>query len=619
MAGVEQIHARREQEGAAVDEAASGSAGTAQGSPVQRCEKRSRQTHAGDGTIQAPLAQLGGEAQQWEARLREVELRIPSCPPETKAELEEQRGYLRQQLEDLGARRAKLEATLGVAAGMGPGSAAAAGGVAAGLGSGSTAPGGGDRTASFLQAVALPNAAPEASQLSQLFTRPLVRTDGNALKLPVHAWVFNILCTLDGSMAELLEPESLSGAWALSLLVSSALHPTAQLHDLPADEPSVAGRVDELFGRVLSLMARFLGGEVLARKRSRKERSVDTSLERPGFYGAAARCAAGEDEGDDGTLDSARMDLLVKVQGWSSVYQGQVEYLLCYACAGSAFELLYQLHTDDRTQALLHLLRADTSAARGKVAVIKAAMLVYGIIVQQQHHLPAGAQLMNSVSSGEYGSLLMGDRYVVKTVAWCRMWQLGAQLESLQQLYNSVDSCPYVVHALAGPVVVRGKYEVTLSPRGRSLTGSWRPADSEQLAAAIRCVLLGLRAIHAAGFGHADMRWSNVILVTASHFCIIDLELALPLGSPQGHRQPEETPAAWGDGGAALVDGCFTAASDLFMVGRMLQHKLAAWPCNDSLDGAASLAQKLVSKEISLDEALQHVWLQHPAAGPGAQ
>eukprot|EP00198_Chlamydomonas_reinhardtii_P001737 XP_001691073.1 predicted protein [Chlamydomonas reinhardtii] len=243
----------------------------------------------------------------------------------------------------------------------------------------------------------LPTAAPGASELRQLFQNLLKHKDNQPVKLPVHAWVYDVVGLADGSMLDLLEPEAQSQAWALSVLVSSALHPSAQLHDDLGDELSVAGRVDELFGRVLSLMARYMGGGPLKRKRNCTEQSLTAHLKRPNFMVLLrnALLFKGEDKPASGTLGSAKEDLLTKVQGWSSAYHGQIEYLLCYACAGDKFELLYLLRDDDTK--LYHLLSSDTYTPRGKITVIQAAILVYGIISQQQHQLPADAQLMNSL------------------------------------------------------------------------------------------------------------------------------------------------------------------------------------------------------------------------------
>ena len=44
-----------------------------------------------------------------------------------------------------------------------------------------------------------------------------------------------------------------------------------------------SGRVDELFGRVLSLMARYMGGGPLKRKRNCTEQSLTAHLKRPNF------------------------------------------------------------------------------------------------------------------------------------------------------------------------------------------------------------------------------------------------------------------------------------------------------------------------------------------------
>ena len=48
-----------------------------------------------------------------------------------------------------------------------------------------------------------------------------------------------------------------------------------------------------------------------------------------------------------------------------------------------------------------------------------------------------------------------------------------------------------------------------------------------------------MQAIHAARFGHADLRWPNIIKLTRGAFRVIDLELAVPLDSLQRHRKED--------------------------------------------------------------------------------
>ncbi len=70
---------------------------------------------------------------------------------------------------------------------------------------------------------------------------------------------------------------------------------------------------------------------------------------------------------------------------------------------------------------------------------------------------------------------------------------------------------------------------------------------------------------------------------------------------------------AW-EKGKVLVEGVYTAASDMYQVGRMLEdvtnkhHELRS-------SDTADLVQLLLSKGANVDQALGHAWLQAPVGG----
>ena len=80
---------------------------------------------------------------------------------------------------------------------------------------------------------------------------------------------------------------------------------------------------------------------------------------------------------------------------------------------------------------------------------------------------------------------------------------------------------------------IRTKYTVSLYPFGEQLWPESIPAritSLAQLQAAIRCIMLALKDLHAANFAHTDIRWPNVIKCSNNGFCLIDLETAVELG-----------------------------------------------------------------------------------------
>jgi hypothetical protein len=57
-----------------------------------------------------------------------------------------------------------------------------------------------------------------------------------------------------------------------------------------------------------------------------------------------------------------------------------------------------------------------------------------------------------------------------------------------------------------------------------------------------------------------------------------------------------------------LVGGAYTAASDLYQVGRMLQDVLQQHPAFASSE-ASALVMQLLSKQATVQQVLGHVWL----------
>jgi hypothetical protein len=92
----------------------------------------------------------------------------------------------------------------------------------------------------------------------------------------------------------------------------------------------MTGRMDELFGRILSIMGRFMG-TAITRKRNRTEQSLTTSRARPDFIVLLANTLLlkGEDKPEGGDMDEAKKDLVDKVKGWSARYHGTVGAAIC--------------------------------------------------------------------------------------------------------------------------------------------------------------------------------------------------------------------------------------------------------------------------------------------------
>ncbi|PNW81346.1 hypothetical protein CHLRE_07g352150v5 [Chlamydomonas reinhardtii] len=162
------------------------------------------------------------------------------------------------------------------------------------------------------------------------------------------------------------------------------------------------------------------------------------------------------------------------------------------------------------------------------------------------------------------------------------------------------------------------------------------PPSEADLRRAVRNVLAGVVALHAAGFVHRDIKWQNVIRLPAAAafttaasqqpaapsassgsspavgaadtYVLIDLEHAAPADFPLdcGQPPPYQLPT-WP--AAHLLDpatGRYTRQSDLCMLAAALMSYL---PFSLS-DSGCDLRQRLATRQLlSAEAALQHEWL----------
>lgn len=129
---------------------------------------------------------------------------------------------------------------------------------------------------------------------------------------------------------------------------------------------------------------------------------------------------------------------------------------------------------------------------------------------------------------------------------------------------------------------------------------AWLFSTRRACVASCRCVLKAVKWLHLRGWGHGDIRWENIIKETESSYRLIDLECALRLDTKC--TDMKAFPLAWGENGAALEKGQFTAQSDLFMVGGLMQQAFVHGELGEALMTA------LLSKTINVDAALSHQW-----------
>ena len=114
---------------------------------------------------------------------------------------------------------------------------------------------------------------------------------------------------------------------------------------------------------------------------------------------------------------------------------------------------------------------------------------------------------------------------IIKHVDHEKQPHLVDQLAALQQLYRATKASEYLIRSEDGPQICTKHSH--LSPFDDQLgSGSVanRIVSVTQLQAAIRCILLALKDLHAATFAHTNIWWPNVMKCRNTMVCLGDLE-----------------------------------------------------------------------------------------------
>ena len=247
----------------------------------------------------------------------------------------------------------------------------------------------------------------------------------------------------------------------------------------------------------------------------------------------------------------------------------QEEFLLCYAMAGICVRIC-MIRRDDPDSC--QVLSGDHSIydIRGRLELLRIAVLLYRILAIQQMLLPSDAVPLGSqrvFSSGTTNTVM--EDYVIKHVDLQKQKHLVDQLAELQKMYKATAASKHLIRSEGGPYI-HTKYTVNLYPVGEQLWPEQifaRITSLAQLQAAIRCVLLALKDLHTANSAHTDIQWPNVIKCSNNAFCLIDLETAVELGCKWNDTKHGPRRICWPD--KILTRGKYTEKSDLMLVGQM--------------------------------------------------
>ncbi|PNH08070.1 hypothetical protein TSOC_005423 [Tetrabaena socialis] len=317
-------------------------------------------------------------------------------------------------------------------------------------------------------------------------------------------------------------------------------------------------------------------------------------------------------------MHEAASDLYAKSAAWTPLYYGDIEYLPCFAAAGSQLQFFAIPRGGSRMQAPRPIspvlqLTFESDRAQAVLTTIKFYQLLRAQCTRYPNYvLMADRELRARHPNGFIRSLLFRtDEVAVRKrvapweeyVAWS-----GVEFAELQKLYDATKRSQGLVHALAGmPTLTDDRYSVDLIPLGRQ-PGYARPVTEDDARDMVHGLLHGLAAIHKAGFVHRDLRLDNTACSpNGRRWFLLDLETCAP--AAQRPRDGFE-PRGWPPGGL-LVDGLYTCASDLFQLGRMVSEQCGSLVL--SAEGKTflnALQTTAAAQKLSAEQLLAHEWLQ---------
>ncbi|EFJ46957.1 hypothetical protein VOLCADRAFT_105268 [Volvox carteri f. nagariensis] len=425
---------------------------------------------------------------------------------------------------------------------------------------------------------------PAATDLRSFLEGPLAR------KLPVYKKIAIILENADIMDYITLDEDVAKCANTLTSIVESAL---LGGFGGGTSEFKTAFQVAHVVDMPLELAARAFSLNVSHDRNVMDTSGATVRLHRPGFacWINNVLLFKGEDKALASDMQVAIKELWDKMaRPWVPELLPGVSMpcMIAYAAAGTMLQF-FSIQNRVRGNVQLSPISSlyDLSTPLGRIRALHCTFNIVRLLASYAPHAPKIPVALGSEiqSMGYRGELLRTIRFfedfVQKRVYNFEEQHSGVNDFSLvKELYTNaaLAQCPNLVRLHTPDAIhLDGQTLVLhLVPHGVPQYGP--PGDEASLKQAIRDVLTGIEALHAAGFVHRDIHWGNVIMVpgsapnVADRFILMDLEHAGRADSSQDCRQSPFPLATWPEFNPILdsVDGRYTRASDLCLVSHCL-------------------------------------------------
>jgi hypothetical protein len=304
------------------------------------------------------------------------------------------------------------------------------------------------------------------------------------------------------------------------------------------------------------------------------------------------------------SLSDAEADLIKKVKPLSTMFYGELQFILGYIAAGSAFQWL-SIGKSGVVRRVGPRLDLSTYVGRCKYLLsIGYTCQLIKKMIDSVPQVPGNHAMFTEDVVGDRTLCFFPDR-VRKSIknfdSFCREMMTG--LDVILRAYKAGERCPSLPQLMGDDYIsCTGTYTVEISPLGHPPI--LRSEQSIRMMAKNVCEALSV--LHEAGLVHRDVRLPNVVQVSQEQFMLIDLETvaAFPFRLAAGFQYFRE----WS---IEMLEGnLYTPMSDMYQLGRLLEKDVHWMP--EISESALQFIRKLRSKEYTAVMALSDPWLSDP-------
>lgn len=194
----------------------------------------------------------------------------------------------------------------------------------------------------------------------------------------------------------------------------------------------------------------------------------------------------------------------------------QVEYLLCYACAGSQVQICaMRLGTPG-----IHQFRRPLSlhTLEDRLQIVWVAVQCYWVMKAQAKQLPAVCLPVGRIETTTFSKVQIYDNFAQKRITYSDDAWPHSRCQLMKRLYAANRDCPYLICAQQPPHASHSgkQYVVDLEPVGQPVLSKYsdqRPQCSRDLKNSIRCAPFSRKTLASL------LPWMDFVIISVFHLC----------------------------------------------------------------------------------------------------